>query len=131
MQNAIVEARTSALGKVRVPFPFIMNGSVGSGNWITVSELIPEHKYIMTKTCKLVGISWSNNTVNADFDLEFYKNGILVGNKFRTYQARNLTYGYEEGWSDSFVAGDWFRVKYIDQGDNVSDFSGFFLVEFT
>lgn len=123
------QLQAGATGKIRTPFPFAMNGTMSGGNWVSVSELIPDHLYIMPATCKLIGLSWSNASAGRDFDLEFYKNGTVT--LIHTYQARNLQYGTELGWSYAFTAGEYFRVKYIDQGDNASDFSGFFYVEYT
>ena len=129
VQSAIEEAKLTATGKIRFTLSFAMNGVVSNGNWITISELIPAHLYILTVNCKMKGISWSNQNANVDFDIEFYKNGTNASNLFRTYQVRNLTYSYENNWNDLFSAGDYIRMKYIDQGDNASDFSGFLWFE--
>lgn len=119
-------------GKLRDPRQFSMNGTVGNNNWITISELLPDYKYVFTEPVKLIGMEWSNgNGAGRDFDLKFFKNGILAGNLIRTYQVRNSTYDYgsQTGWGDLFNAGDWMRVQYVDQGDNVSDFGGRFNFE--
>lgn len=119
-------------GKLRDPRQFKMNGTVGNGNWITIDELLPDYKYVFTEPVKMIGMEWSNGGgTGRDFDLEFYKNGILAGNLIRTYQVRNSTYDYGSaiGWDNEFAAGDWMRVKYVDQGDNVSDFGGRFNFE--
>lgn len=121
-----------AIGKLRDPRTFNMNGTVGDGNWISVSELIPSFKYIFTEAVKLVAIEWSNrNGAGRDFDLLFYKNGIDAGNLLYTYQVRNSTYDYasQTGLSYTFTNGDYMRVKYVDQGNNVSDFAGRFVFE--
>ena len=132
VQSAIEEARNTALGKLRDPRHFAMNGTVSNGNWISVNNLIPSFKYVFTEPVKLIGIEWSCGNGNGkDFDLEFYKNGETVSDLFRIYEIRNSLndYGYEIGWSNLFDIGDFMRVKYIDQGLNVSDFAGRFLFE--
>jgi len=132
VKEAIVEAKATASGKLRDSRQFTMNGTVGNGNWITPSELLPDYKYVFTEAVKFYGIEWSNaNGTGRDFDLEFYKNGITVTEKFYTYPVRNSTYDYGSiiGLNYTFGVGDWMRVKYIDQGDNVADFGGRFLFE--
>lgn len=121
-------------GKLRDPRPFSMNGTVGNGNWISISELIPSYKYVFTEPVKLIGMEWSNGGgSDRSFDLVFYKNGILAANIVRTYQVRNSTndYGSAILWDNLFAAGDYMRVMYVDQGNNVSDFAGRFNFEVT
>ncbi len=121
-----------AAGKLRDPKQFTMNGTMGNGDWVSVSNLLSDYKYVFTEPVNLIGIEWSNaNGNDRDFDLVFYKNGIAAGNIIRTYQVRNSTfdYGYDSGWSDEFVAGDYMRVKYVDRGKNCADFGGRFNFE--
>lgn len=120
------------VGKLRDPRAFSMNGTVGNGDWISVSELLPSYKYVFTEAVKLIGMEWSNGSgAGRDFDLVFYKNGITASDIIRTYQVRNSTYDYGSatGWTETFQVGDYMRVMYIDQGDNVSDFGGRFNFE--
>jgi len=121
VQAAIEEAQSTALGKLVFVVSINRNGSMSGGDWFGRSEVLPNTaSFVCPTNMQFIGISWSNANSNCDFDLEFYKNGRTT-TKFRTYQARNLTLGYAYGWADSFSAGDYIDVKYIDQGDNVSD----------
>lgn len=119
-------------GKLRDPRFFSMNGTVSDGNWISISNLLSDYKYVFTEGVRLIGIEWSNGSGdNRDFDLVFYKNGTDVGNIVRTYSVRSSTYdyGYDTGWNNDFALGDYMVVKYVDQGNNVSDFGGRFNFE--
>ena len=120
-QSAIEEARDAATGKIQYLVSINRNGVMSNGDWFGRNEVMPNSaSYVANRAITLIGISWSNSKADRDFDLEFYKNGRTT-TKFRTYEARNLTLGYDFGWTDSFSAGDYLDIKYIDQGDNASD----------
>lgn len=132
VQAAIEEAKATAAGKLRDSRYFIMNGTVSNGDWLAPSNLISDYKYIMTENLKFYGLSWScGNGDGRSFDLEFYKNGTDPGDLFYTYEVRNSTndWDYITGLNYTFQAGDYMEVKYVDQGLNVSDFAGRFLME--
>jgi hypothetical protein len=123
VQTAIEEARNTATGLLMYTVSVTCNGSMSNGQWIGKGELLSNTvTYVAPRSLQLIGASWGNSNANVDFDLEFFKNGRGT-TKFRTFQIRNLTYGYEFNWSDSFVAGDFLDIKYVDQGDNASDFA--------
>jgi hypothetical protein len=74
---------------------------------------------------RLNELSWSNTNTNVSFDLEFYLDGTAPANKFYTLQIRNnaVGYGYVAALEYDFNAGQYIRVKYVDQGTNCSDFA--------
>jgi len=121
-----------AVGKLRDPRIFSMNGTMGNGDWVSISNLLSDYKYIFGENAKLIGMEWSNGSGdNRSFDLIFYKNGTGSGNIVRTYQVRNSdeSYGFATGWDNLFAPGDYMRVKYVDRGLNCSDFGGRFNFE--
>jgi hypothetical protein len=124
-QKAIEEAKTNAEGFPRAGLPLIANGTVSNNQWIAYSELLPNTPIgPWAVNVKLQEISWSNTNTNVAFSLEFYKNGTAPGNLFytMTVTSPNSGYGYVSGLNYSFVAGDYVRIKYIDQGTNCADF---------
>lgn len=121
-QEAIEEARNTATGLLVYAVSIIRNGSMSNGDWLGKGELLSNTpSYVAPRNLQFIGLSWGNASPNVDFDLEFYKNGRAT-TKFRTYEARNLQYGFAYGWDNAFSAGDILDIKYIDQGDNASDF---------
>lgn len=119
LQDAIEETNSLLLYVISIT----RNGTMSNGDWIGKGELLANTaSYVCPRKLQLIGMSWANSSANVDFDLEFYKNGRAT-TKFRTYEARNLTYGYGYGWTDAFNDGDYLDIKYIDQGDNAADFA--------
>lgn len=123
VQAAIEEARNTATGLLMYTVTVVCNGSMTNGQWLGKGELLSNTvTYVAPRSLQLIGMSWGNSKSNVDFDLEFFKNGRGT-TKFRTYSATNLKQGYEFNWTDAFSAGDYLDVKYVDQGDNASDFA--------
>jgi hypothetical protein len=121
VKGAIVEGRTGTEALLIFVVSITRNGSMSNGDWFGKGELLGSTPtFVFPRNMKLLGISWGNTNASTDFDLEFYKNGRGT-TKFRTYEARNKTYDYAYGWTDIFAAGNYLDIKYIDQGDNVSD----------
>ena len=124
-QDAIIEAKQNAEGFPRAGIPLINNGVQGNGDWIAYSNLTPSVEIIFPVKTKLNEITWSNDRDDVEFDLEIYKNGTSdPGDKVATYNINSSTNersGFIDGISLEFEAGDWIRIKYIDQGTNTSD----------
>jgi len=122
-QAAIEEAKTTALGTPRFCRTCVMNGTVSGGNYITPSELTPNREtFYATFTGYIEEISFSFDNLSADFDIEIYKNGKLAGNLISTLQIRNQNNRVLfSNQNISFVSGDYFYFKYIDQGTNAAD----------
>ena len=122
--DGIREAKQNAEGFPRAGIALIANGVVSNNQWVSYSELLPNVQIVFPVNTKLNELTWANTNTNVSFDLKFYKNGILDANLFYTYQVRNgTTYGFQSGLNFTFNAGDWIRIKYIDQGTNVNDFA--------
>jgi hypothetical protein len=125
-QAAIEEVKTYGEGFPRAGLALIANGTVSNNQWISYSELLPNTPVgPWAVNTKLHEISWSNTNTNVAFSLEFYKNGVTAGDLFYTMAVTspNTGYGYISGLSYTFNAGDYIRIKYIDQGTNASDFA--------
>lgn len=124
VQTAIEEAKATAQGFPRFGVTLMANGAQGNGDWITYNELLPNTKVVFPVNTKLDEITFSNNNSDVEFDLQIFKNGILAGNLVYTAVFNTgvgIDYGIISSINLSFVAGDWIRIKYIDQGDNTSD----------
>lgn len=124
VQAAIEEAKANAEGFPRAGIPLVSNGVVSNNQWISYSELTPDTKIVFPVKSKINEITWANTNLNCDFDLLFYKNGTGAGELFYTLQVRasNPGYGYVSGLAYTFAAGDYMKIKYVDQGQNASDF---------
>lgn len=121
VQDAIEEVKDTIEGKIVYVVTILHNGTVSNGTWLGKGDTMPNAtSYIAPRAVEFLGLSWSNKNSDVDFDLEFYKNGRDT-TKFRTYEVRNLDYGYIQTWDDLLVAGDRIDIKYIDQGDNAAD----------
>jgi hypothetical protein len=123
-QAAVEEARRYSEGFPRAGLTLIANGTTSNNQWVAYTDLLPNTPVgPWAVNVKLHEISWSNTTSNVSFDLEFYKNGTAIGNLFHTLQVRstNPGYGYVNGLTYEFAAGDYLKVKYIDQGTNATD----------
>jgi hypothetical protein len=123
-QSAIEEAKQNAEGFPRAGIILTANGTQSNGDWISYSELTPSAKIVFPVNSRLNEITFSNNTPDVEFALEFYKNGTAIGNLVYTWTVNTspgVDFSYTSGININFVAGDWIRIKYIDQGDNTSD----------
>lgn len=117
-QEAIEETK----GKIQYTVSINRNGRMSNNDWLGRSETMGNtSSFVANRNVSLIGIAWANSNSGCQFSLEFYKNGRTT-TKFRTYTASNLTYGYDFGWNDLFNAGDFLDIKYIDNGQNASDF---------
>ncbi len=124
VQEAIEEAKLTAEGFPRAGITLISNGSQGANEWITYSELTPDNKIVFPVNTRLNEITFSNAISDVEFDLQIFKNGIAGGDLIYTASfdtAAGIDYGYLANINLDFLAGDWIRIKYIDQGTNTSD----------
>jgi len=124
-QSAIEYAKQNAEGFPRAGLPLVYNGTLGNGDWISYSNLTPDTPIVFPVRSKIKEVTWANDPSrdNRDFDLEFYRNGEAAGDLYWTYQVRSSAehYGFVDGRNDIFEAGDFMRIKYIDQGLNCAD----------
>ena len=99
------------------------NGLPSNGDWLGYSSLIPgdDTPIIFPLDCTLLELTFSNKNSDADFDLELYKNGLTVTEKFHTINKTNILTFTETGIDEHFNANDKFYIKFIDQGKNPSD----------
>jgi len=126
VQDALEEVKTYGEGFPRAGLPLMANGVVTNNQWISYNELLPNTPIgPWAVNIRLNELSWSNTNTNVSFDLLFYKNGTTAGDLFYTYQVRNSAtgYGYVAGLTFDFNAGDYVRIKYVDQGTNCADFA--------
>lgn len=127
-QEAIEYARNNAVATVRFCIVTTFNGTMGSNQWLGYNELMPGNAVpiVLPMNCILKEISTSYNGAAVDGRLDLYKNGItsgeLIDNTTFTYtnQASRKTF---TGLNYSFAAGDQLRMRWIDLGDNPSDFA--------
>jgi len=123
-QDAIEYAKQNAEGFPRAGIPLVNNGTQGNGDWITYSNLTPGAKIVFPVNTRLNEITFANQRNDVEFDLEFYKNGTAGGDLVYTWSVNTgsgINYGYVDGLTLDFNAGDWIRILYVDQGTNTSD----------
>lgn len=118
-----VEELSNLTGPLVVPIPLVFNGTLGGGDFIGYSNLIPgdDTPVISPITGTFVGYTWSNNKSTCDFALEFRKNS-TTGTPFYTWSVDNTqTADITIPTPESFSSGDAIYIKYIDEGLNASD----------
>ena len=106
VQEAIEESKAAIEGKVSV-LPTFLNNGLTKNRWLALDGAMSASNSLPAVTAydsKLSGLTFVNGNNNADTDLEFYKNGILVF----TWYVRNKKYAYKtDGLSGvSFLQGD-------------------------
>lgn len=125
VQDAIVEARDTAVGKARFAMVFVHNGTVGNNTWLGFSELVPSNTtpLVVPVNCKLNELAMSFNGANVDGVLRIFKNGtanpanVIYSNTFTNQSTLKLM----TGLNLSLVAGDLLRAQWADAGDNPND----------
>lgn len=124
-QDAIEEARDTAVGKARFAMLFVHNGTVGAGTWLGFSELVPSNTtpLVVPVAAKLKELAMSFKGANVDGVLKIFKNGTTDP----THVVASITFTNENtyklvtGLDIDLVAGDLLRAKWTDTGDNPSD----------
>jgi len=123
-QAAIEEAKQYTEGFPRAGIVLLANGTQTNNDWISYNELLPTAKIVFPVSVRLNEITFSNSNSDVEFALVIYKNGTNVGNIVYTWTVNTgagVDFGYISGLTIDFAAGDWIRVKYLDQGDNTAD----------
>lgn len=106
IQEAIEESKATVEGKVSV-LPTFLNNGLTKNKWLALdgsmnaSNILPA---ITAFDSKLSAITFMNGNNNADVDLEFYNNGILVF----TWYVRNKRHAYKTSALSAvtFLQGD-------------------------
>jgi hypothetical protein len=122
-QAAIEESYQYAEGFPRAGIRSIYNSTVGNNSWLGPSELLPNTPLLVVPVnTKINEISWSNQTANVQFRIQFRLNS-RTGTIFYTLTVTspNPGYGIATGINYSLSAGDSIHAQYLDDGTNMSD----------
>lgn len=122
-QAAIEEAKQNAEGFPRAGVRSTYNGTVGADSWLGPTELHPNTPLLVAPvTLKLNEISWSNQTVNVQFRIQF-RTVSKTGTIFHTITvtSTNPGYGFVTGINFTLNPGDTIWAQYKDDGTNCSD----------
>lgn len=123
VQEAIEEAKQNAEGFPRAGIRSTYNGTVSNNQWLGPSELLANTPLVVFPVnTKLNEITWSNQTTNVQFRVQFRK-GSRTGAIFYTLTVTspNPGYGFVSGLTETFAPGDTIHAQYIDDGTNASD----------
>jgi hypothetical protein len=106
VQEAVEEAKAAIEGKVSV-LPTFLNNGLTKNKWLALDGAMNASNILPAVTAfdsKLAAITFINGNNNADTDLEFYKNGVLI----YTWYIRNKRYAYKTGGLSAvtFLQGD-------------------------
>ena len=115
---------TADIEAARASITLTNNGNLGDNAWLGYRESIPSNTtpIIVPWNCTLVEVSFSNNRTSVDGNLEFYLNGLTVGDIYRTWNFTNVNISQIlTGISDTFTAGDALSFQWDDQGQNPRD----------
>lgn len=122
-QSAIEEAKQNAEGFPRAGVRSTYNGTISANQWLGPSELLPNTPLIVFPvSTKLNEITWSNQTTNVAFRIQFRLNS-RTGTIFYTLTVTspNSGFGYVSGLNFTFSPGDTIHAQYLDDGTNASD----------
>ena len=121
-RDAIIEARESAVGSSRFVINLTYNGTIGNNTFIGYLNTIPGNStpIILPVKCKITEFTFSNQRSNADYTLEFRKNG-TGGTPFFSVSKVNTQFFTETAIDEDFNPGDQIFVKYKDNGTNALD----------
>lgn len=128
VQDAIDEARSSAVSVLRFTIVCTFNSTVGNNQWLGYSNLLPGDTtpIALPLDCTLKEIATSFGGSSVDGELIIYKNGTAGGN---IVAGTNLIYTNENEskvFTDvdiDFSAGDTLRGRWTDNGSNPNDMS--------
>lgn len=98
------------------------NGTVSNNTFIGYDSLIPGDStpVIIPIDSQVLEFTFSNSRSNADYTLEFRKNGTGVAT-FYTVSKTNTQFFTDNTIDETFDAGDQIYIKYLDDGNNASD----------
>lgn len=122
-QAAIEEAKLSAEGFPRAGIRSTYNSTVTGNQWMGPSELLPNTPLLIAPVAlKLNEISWSNQSVNVQFRIQF-RTVSRTGTIFYTLTvtSTNPGYGIVSGINFTIPAGTPIHAQYLDDGTNCSD----------
>lgn len=127
VHDAIIEAKQNAEGFPRAGLALTYNSTVGSGSFITYSELLSNKAILFPVKIRLKEITWVNANVDlGDFHFEIYVNGTDPANLVYTMHptASDLVNGYGYDVLPVIVdvpAGGRIYIKYTNTGKNIAD----------
>lgn len=98
------------------------NGTVSGGTFIGYDSLIPGDStpVIIPVDSEILEFTFSNSRANADYTLNFRKNGTGAAN-FYSVSKTNTQFFADNTISETFDAGDEIYIQYQDDGNNASD----------
>lgn len=101
--------------------PLVYNGTLSGTEFVSYSNLTPNSPIIVPIDCKFVGYTFSNSNSGADYTFEF-RNNTDAGAAYYSVSKTNTQFFAETLVTpETFSAGDYFSLKYIDNGTNSSD----------
>lgn len=123
-QDAIVEAKNTAVSLPRFTIVTTFNGTIGNGQWLGYDNLLPGDTIpivIPVKSIlKEITFSYAGSNIDGRYDL--YKNGTAGGNIVFNQQFTNANSPtVATSVNLSLLAGDTIRGRWVDQGDNPND----------
>lgn len=98
------------------------NGTLSNGTFIGYDSLIPGDStpVIIPVDSQILEFTFSNSSSDADYTLEFRKNGTAVAT-FYSVSKVNTQFFTDNTIDEIFNAGDQIYIKYVDDGNNASD----------
>ena len=132
-RDGIIEARNTAIGKVRANRTFLHNGVMSNGFWHGYSELIPSNNtpIIIPWNCILKEYTFAANRTSIDGIMNFYLNGTTTGDIVYSVNFTNVNRTLINFPDLSFALGDLLRLRWVDQGQNPRDVSSTFDFQLT
>ena len=126
VQDAIEEAKATAVAKVRFTIVTLHNGNVTNNQWFGYSEALPGNLVgiRLPFACKLKEISSSFSGTSVDGIIVLYKNGVTAGDILddTSFVLSDITSGIVfSGINYTFAADDVLRARWTDTGTNPSD----------
>lgn len=122
-QEAIEEAKATALGKVRANRTFSHNGTMGGGFWHGYSELINSYSspMIIPWNCLWKDYTFVTDRNSVGGRLDFYLNGTSDSNIFYSIDFNNVNQILIATPNISLDQGDLLRARWVDLGQNPRD----------
>lgn len=123
VQDAIEEAKVSAVSTPRFCIVCTFNGTVSNNQWLGYDNLLPGNDVpvIIPVNCVLREVTFSNQRTGVDGNLELFKNGFGGGNIFATLPINNIQRDFFPGIDEPFTAGDFLVARWDDEGNNPND----------
>lgn len=120
VEDAIKEAADVANAAV-FTIPLIYNGTLSGTQFVSYSNLTPNSPIVIPVNSVFVGFTYSNANTGADYTMNF-RNNTNAGTPFFTVSKVNTQFFAETLITpESFTAGDFISVEYVDDGTNSND----------